>query len=186
MDLADGGDILDLIKKDGAIPEPRAKPLYKGVSEAIKYIHTKGFAHRDIKSENILLNKDRTVAKIGDFGFSRTCFDNTTGQRVLSKTYCGSAAYAAPEILKVEPYNPMISDVWSMGVVLYVLVNNRLPFVAVNDNLKDLLKHQLEKNINFDRKSLTPECKELIQKLLEPNVKQRYTMVQVLEHRWFK
>ncbi|CAG2100353.1 unnamed protein product [Medioppia subpectinata] len=182
MDLADGGDILDLIK-NGAVSEVKAKPLYKGVADALKYIHSKGFAHRDIKSENILLNKTRTVAKIADFGFSRTCFDNKTGTRVLSATYCGSAAYVAPEVLKITPYNPMISDVWSMGIVLYVMVNNRLPFS--DKNLRQMLKQQLDRNIEYTG-ALTDACKDLIGKHLEPNIQQRYTMAQVLEHRWFK
>jgi serine/threonine protein kinase len=80
---------------------------------------------------------------LADFGFSRTCFDNNTGRRLLSDTYCESAAYVAPEVLKAEPYNAMISDVWSLGVVLFVFLNNRLPFS--DSNLKQMLQKQLDK-----------------------------------------
>ena len=185
MELADGGDFLDLVTKEGAQAEPKAKSLYRGVADAIRYIHEQGLAHRDIKCENILLNKDKTVAKIADFGFSRTCFNNKTGQRRLSDTYCGSAAYAAPEILKVKPYDAMISDVWSMGVVLFVLVCNALPFRDTRNNLKDLLKQQLEKKYKL-KENLSDDCKDLIKKHLEPDIKQRITMKQVLEHKWLK
>ena len=181
MDLADGGDILDLIK-GGAVSELKAKPLYRGIADALRYIHEEGFAHRDIKCENILLNKDRTVAKISDFGFSRTCFVNQTGERLLSNTYCGSAAYAAPEILKVKPYNAMISDVWSLGVVLYVMVNCRLPFS--DKNIKEILKQQLKNKIEYKQK-LSELCKDLIGHHLDPDIKSRYTMKQVLKHKWF-
>ena len=182
MELADGGDILDLIK-EGALPEPKAKPLYKGVADALQYIHKMGFAHRDIKCENMLLYNKRTVAKIGDFGFSRTCFHHSTGERLLSNTYCGSAAYAAPEILKVKPYNAMISDVWSMGVVLYVMVNCRLPFS--DKNLKEMLKLELRRQIEF-KPTLSELCKDLIVHQLEPDVTERFTMKDVLSHKWFE
>ena len=182
MDFADGGDILGLIR-DGPTTEAIAKPLYRGVADALRYIHEKGFAHRDLKCENILLFNERTVAKIADFGFSRTCFEHTTGERVLSNTYCGSAAYAAPEVLKLKPYNAMISDVWSMGVVLYVMMNRVLPF---NDkNVREMVKRQTENKLEFPQK-LSDSCKDLISKQLDPDIKTRLTMKQVLEHKWLK
>jgi len=141
-----------------------------------------GVAHRDIKCENVLLNRQRNIAKLADFGFSRTCFDNSTGRRLLSDTYCGSAAYVAPEVLKAEPYNAMISDVWSLGVVLFVLLNNRLPFS--DSNLIKMLQKQLHKKYEFKYNSLSDKAKDLIGKQLEPNIQTRYTMVQVLAHPW--
>ncbi len=116
------------------------------------------------------------------FGFSRTCFDNNTGRRLLSDTYCGCAAYVAPEVLKAELYNAMISDVWSLGVVLFVFLNNRLPFS--DSNLKQMLQKQLDKKYEFKNNSLTDKSKDLIDKQLELNIQARYTMVQVLAHPW--
>lgn len=185
MELADGGDLLDLVTQEGALPEPRAKSLYRGVADALRYIHETGLAHRDIKCENILLNKERTVGKIADFGFSRTCFEPSTGQRRLSNTYCGSATYAAPEILKLKPYDAMIADVWSMGVVLFVVVNNQLPFRDNRNNLKDLLKQALEKRYVL-KESFSEELKDLIKRQLEPEIKKRITMKQVVQHKWLK
>ncbi|XP_054168071.1 testis-specific serine/threonine-protein kinase 3-like [Oppia nitens] len=183
MELAEGGDILDLVKKGGII-ETKAKSLYKGLAEAMKYIHTLGIAHRDIKTENcLLIDKMKSVAKICDFGFSRACFDHNTGERQLSETYCGSVAYAAPEILKVRPYNPMISDVWSMGVVLFVMTNRRMPFN--DENPKLMLSSQLEKKYLLSD-SLSDDCKELIRRHLDPNTATRITMKDVVNHNWFK
>jgi len=147
-------------------------------------MHSNGIAHRDIKCENVLLNRSQTVAKLTDFGFSRTCFDNKTGKRLLSETYCGSAAYVAPEVLKAQPYNAICSDVWSLGVVLYVMVNNKLPFPFEHD-LKSMLKYQCEKKYKF-AVPLSDSIKDLIAKQLEPNIQSRINMKQVLQHKWFK
>ena len=143
MELAEGGDFLDLLHQTKALSEDRARYFYLQFGDALRYMHSIGFAHRDIKCENILLDKTRTVSKLTDFGFTRSCVEKGSGQRMLSDTYCGSAAYVAPEVLKSQPYNPMISDVWSTGVVLYVLVNNRLPFG--DRDTKKLLKSQLDR-----------------------------------------
>lgn len=70
--------------------------------------------------------------KVSDFGFARGHLRTSTGQMVLSETFCGSYAYASPEILKGIPYHPMLSDIWSMGVVLYAMVFGRLPFDDTN------------------------------------------------------
>ena len=129
MELADGGDFLDLLQATKQpLTEEKTRFFYKQFGDALRYMHSIGFAHRDIKCENILLNKAKTTAKLTDYGFTRSCFERQSGERMLSDTYCGSTAYVAPEVLKSQPYNPLISDVWSMGIVLYVLVQSRLPF----------------------------------------------------------
>lgn len=182
MELAEGGDFLDLLHDTKALPEERARYFYMQFGDALKYMHSIGFAHRDIKCENILLNKTRTMSKLTDFGFTRSCFEKQSGQRMLSDTYCGSAAYVAPEVLKSKPYNPLISDVWSMGVVLYVLVMNRLPFS--DRNTKELLQSQLERNYKYV-KNISQDLKDLIGLHLNPNPSTRVNMIEVLTHSWF-
>lgn len=76
--------------------------------------------------------------------FTRSCFERHTGRRQLSDTFCGSKAYLAPEVLKGEKYNPLLSDVWSMGAVLYVLLMNKLPFN--DESSKQLLADQMARN----------------------------------------
>lgn len=91
--------------------------------------------HRDLKCENILLSLDDNVM-IGDFGFART-FDTT----MISKTFCGSAAYAAPELLRGKPYSGFASDIWSLGCILFVMVCHIMPFR--DDNMKILASEQV-------------------------------------------
>lgn len=182
MELAEGGDFLDLLQEIKALPEAKARYYYLQFGDALRFMHSLGFAHRDIKCENILLNKARTISKLTDFGFTRPCFEKSTGERLLSETYCGSAAYVAPEVLKSQPYNPMVADVWSNGVVLYVLVQNRLPFS--DRDTKKLLKSQLDRSYKFT-KPISKELKELINAHLNPNASVRVNMNEVLADPWF-
>lgn len=92
---------------------------------------------RDIKCENMLMNGGWNV-KLSDFGFARSNLRGKDGSIVLSETYCGSYAYASPEILRGIPYQPQYADVWSMGVVLFAMVFGRLPFD--DSNYRELLK----------------------------------------------
>ena len=196
--------MIDLLQKSkSALTEEKVRFYYRQFGDALRYMHKSGFAHRDIKCENILMNHDRTVAKLTDFGFTRSCIEHGTGQKMLSDTYCGSASYLAPEVVKGEPYNPLIrqvtgvikecaiptlsslltSDVWSMGIVMYVLLHNRKPF-AESDR-KKLLARQMAQDIKFTKPKLSADCKELIKCQLIPEPDKRYTMEMVLAHKWF-
>lgn len=156
MQYAENGSILDLIHKERRLSEPRACQFFRQIIAGVDYIHSQGVCHRDIKCENILLD-ERFVVKLIDFGFAK-CYKDTpksSGQEKLetamsngstepsqkssslkkkekdsklSETYCGSYAYASPEILKGIPYDPFLSDLWAMGCVLYAMVFGRLPF----------------------------------------------------------
>ena len=95
MELAQGGDILDLLK-GGILSEQKAQSIYYQIVDGMKYVHSLGIAHRDIKCENVLLNKKWTIAKLTDFGFATTTYDSCSGRRIASQTFCGSAAYVAP------------------------------------------------------------------------------------------
>lgn len=86
---------------------------------------------RDIKCENMLMDSEYNI-KLSDFGFARGHLKPKNGQIPLSETYCGSYAYASPEILRGIPYQPQQSDIWSMGVVLFAMVFGRLPFDDAN------------------------------------------------------
>lgn len=121
MELCESGDLLGEIKTRGYIDEDQAGQWFIHLFDGTKYMHSKGIVHRDIKCENLVLTKEKTL-KITDFGFAKKIAKTKSGIPVLSETYCGSYAYAPPEILKGTPYNPELADVWSMGVVLYTMV----------------------------------------------------------------
>lgn len=98
MDFCPHGDLLDRIIKTGALPEKKIKLFFGQIVSAIYYLHSKSISHRDIKCENILIQSSYLV-KLTDFGFARKVVEK--GKSIMSKTFCGSAAYASPEILKV-------------------------------------------------------------------------------------
>ncbi|XP_048218727.1 testis-specific serine/threonine-protein kinase 4 isoform X2 [Perognathus longimembris pacificus] len=169
LELAQGGDVLEWIQRYGACTEPLAGKWFNQMTLGIAYLHSKGIVHRDLKLENLLLDKRENV-KISDFGFAKMVPSNQN-QSVrsspshrqvncfshLSQTYCGSFAYACPEVLLGLPYNPFLSDTWSMGIILYTLVVARLPFD--DTNLKKLLK-ETQKEATFPPNcTVSQECK---------------------------
>ncbi|NWI70364.1 TSSK1 kinase, partial [Todus mexicanus] len=127
MELADKGDLLNYIRITGAMREDVACAKFQQLASAIKYCHDLNLAHRDLKCENILLDKDLDF-KLSDFGFCKSLSRDENGRIILSETFCGSAAYAAPEVLEGIPYDPRVSDIWSLGVVLYTMVCAFMPF----------------------------------------------------------
>jgi len=184
MDWAENGDLLSFIKRNGPQKNTDAKRLFGDICSGISYCHSIDVVHRDMKCENLLLTKDNRI-KITDFGFARYCTDPTTGRRVLSRTYCGSAAYAAPEILKGNPYNPKMYDVWSMGCVLFIIVCASMPFD--DNNMRKMLKAQIEKKIHFPtrvRGQVSELCKKLILRMLEVDITRRATVDQCLRSEW--
>jgi len=184
MELAENGDLLTYIKHQGAQKNEQAKQLFKDICGGIAYCHSIDIVHRDLKCENLLMTKDNRV-KIADFGFARFCTDPVTKRRVLSRTYCGSAAYAAPEILRGQPYNPKMYDVWSMGCVLFIVVCASMPFD--DSNVKRMLKAQTEKRIHFPsrvRGQISELCRNLLWRMLEVDVTKRATVDQCLRCEW--
>jgi serine kinase len=185
MRYAENGDMLDFIRQNGLVPERQAKIWFRQMVQGLQYLHTQNIAHRDLKCENILLSRHWNV-KLADFGFARFCVDGD-GKRVLSQTYCGSAAYAAPEVVSGTPYNPKLADVWSLGIILYIMVNATMPFD--DSNLKKLLKDQLARKWDFRSRVkdvLTPVLTKLVRDILEPDITQRITLDRISTHDWVK
>ncbi|OON13843.1 hypothetical protein X801_10374, partial [Opisthorchis viverrini] len=104
--------------------EKEARVKFRQLVSAVEYCHSKKIVHRDLKAENLLLDKDYNI-KLADFGFSNF-YD---GENKLD-TYCGSPPYAAPELFQGQKYFGPEVDVWSLGVILYTLVSGSLPFDA--------------------------------------------------------
>ncbi|KAK3923537.1 Testis-specific serine/threonine-protein kinase 1 [Frankliniella fusca] len=185
MRFADNGDLLDFVQKKGRVAEPQCKLWFRQMTSGLHYLHAKNIAHRDLKCENILLSR-RFNVKLADFGFARYCVDSE-GRRVLSKTYCGSAAYAAPEVVSGTPYNPKLADVWSLGIILFIMLNASMPFD--DDNLQKLLKDQLDRNWSFRAKvrdQVSSGAKNLVRRILEPDVMTRLTLERVMAHEWMR
>ena len=126
----------------------------------------------------------RLQVKFADFGFARPTV-NEQGLRELSETYCGSAAYAAPEVLRGRPYNPMMSDVWSLGVVLYIMICGIMPFDD-SDHTR-LLRYQLEKRWTWhpDKKGkIGVSLRRVVKAMLEPDLTQRAPLRRIMQSDW--
>ncbi|KAK6635568.1 hypothetical protein RUM43_007534 [Polyplax serrata] len=183
MRFAENGDLLDFVLKNGAIVESQARVWLRQMSLGLQYLHELEIAHRDLKCENVLITSNYNV-KLADFGFARYVVD-AKGRRILSETYCGSLSYAAPEILRGTPYNPKISDLWSLGVILYIMLNKAMPFD--DTNIKRLYEQQTNKKWKFRAKvenALTEQAKKLVTLMLEPDVTKRLNMYQILNSDW--
>lgn len=126
------GEIFDHLVANGRMREEEASRVFSQIISAISYCHQLGIVHRDLKAENVLLDDDMNI-KLADFGFSNTFTEGTP----LS-TWCGSPPYAAPEVFQGLEYDGPKADIWSLGVVLYVLVCGALPFDGTT--LHDLRK----------------------------------------------
>lgn len=130
MRYAENGDLHDYIQRTGAIAESLVRFWSRQLSLALQYLHHMQIAHRDLKCENVLVTANRNV-KLCDFGFTRVVVD-AQGRRQLSETFCGSMAFAAPEILKGVPYAPKASDMWAFGVLVFTMLNEAMPFAETH------------------------------------------------------
>ncbi|XP_030764794.1 testis-specific serine/threonine-protein kinase 3-like [Sitophilus oryzae] len=181
MEYADNGSLLDIIRKDQLIDETRARKWFKQLVYAIDYCHDRGVVHRDVKCENLLMDEGWNV-KLSDFGFARGHMKPKNGNPILSETYCGSYAYASPEILRGIPYQPQHADIWSMGVVLFAMVFGRLPFD--DSDYKELIKQVSSKVVFPKDPKVSVNCKSLINKILSP-LKSRIRISGIRIDSWF-
>ncbi|KAK0168888.1 hypothetical protein PV327_002650 [Microctonus hyperodae] len=165
MEYAPNGSLLDMIRRDTYIDERRSRRWFKQVLNGVEYCHNHGVVHRDIKCENLLMDQNLNL-KLSDFGFARGQMIPKDGIPLLSETYCGSYAYASPEILRGIPYQPQLSDIWSVGIVLYAMVYGRLPFD--DKHLAQLLK-QVQSKVTFPKvPKVSYACRALISRILVP------------------
>lgn len=184
MEAARNGDMLRYVQRRGALPEEEIKRYFWQLVQAIKYCHSMNICHRDLKCENLLLDKENKLL-LTDFGFSKSMIFNS-GNVVLSSTFCGSAAYAAPEIIRGHPYDPRMHDIWSMGVILYIMACGHMPFD--DSNVRKMLKVQLKNQIRFPPRVadiLSDELKHLIKRMIQPDISKRANMEEVLSHPFF-
>ncbi|XP_058828381.1 testis-specific serine/threonine-protein kinase 3-like [Topomyia yanbarensis] len=182
MRYAELGDLLTFVLAHGPIGENQSRIWARQIALALQYLHEAGIAHRDLKCENILITTNFNV-KLSDFGFARHVMKE--GMVSLSSTYCGSFDYAAPEILKGQPYDARASDMWAYGVLLYVILNKSMPFKG---KTKIVFEQQMARKWQFRsrvRSKLSTQVKSLVGNLLEPNPIIRWTVEEALISDWF-
>ena len=129
MEYCEKGELYDHIIEEICLNEKEAAYYFYQLINGLEYIHKNGIVHRDLKSENLLINKNN-ILKIIDFGLSNY-YDS---QKLLS-TLCGSLSYAAPEMIKGKEYDGIMADIWSTGIILYAMLCGCLPFDDDNDDI---------------------------------------------------
>mmetsp|Transcript_5432 Transcript_5432/g.9579 ORF Transcript_5432/g.9579 Transcript_5432/m.9579 type:complete len:530 (-) Transcript_5432:182-1771(-) len=182
MELCSGGELFDRIINKGHYSEKNASELIRVMLEIIDFMHKKGLVHRDLKPENFLLDGpgDDAKLKATDFGLSAYLKENE-----WSDEQVGTPVYVAPEVL-LGKYNQKC-DIWSLGVILYILLCGRPPFYGKTDH--DELRATLEGRYDITREPwdrISPEAKDAVQKMLTMDIAARPTAAEMLEHPWIK
>ncbi|KAF5284348.1 hypothetical protein FQR65_LT13594 [Abscondita terminalis] len=180
MELVTGGELFDRIVEKGSYTEKDASGLIRQVLEAVDYMHEQGVVHRDLKPENLLYYSPDENSKImiSDFGLSKM---EDSG---IMATACGTPGYVAPEVLAQKPYGKAV-DVWSIGVISYILLCGYPPFYDEND--ANLFAQILKGEFEFDSPywdEISDSAKDFIKNLMCVNVEKRYTCRQALGHPW--
>lgn len=124
IEFCSRGELFEHINKCGPLSYNRALKYFKQIYSAVCYLHYHSIAHRDIKTENVLID-ERGNAKLIDFGLSS--YYGTDDSHFL-KTFCGSPSYLSPEMMKKNKYDPKMIDVWCLGITLYAMLRAQLPF----------------------------------------------------------
>jgi serine kinase len=184
MEYTPNGTVADFLRQFRAIPEYVCKPMFAQIVDALNYMHAQYIAHRDLKLENILIDK-YGQPKLTDFSYSLVCAKDEIGNVQLSRTFCGSLPYIPPEVLQEHEYDPRAADVWSLGVCLYVMLNDGLPFKF--HEITVMLQSQLTKDWKFKSRvanQVSDVAKDLVSRMLDPDVKARITTVEIIGHPW--
>ncbi|GAU88710.1 hypothetical protein RvY_01351-2 [Ramazzottius varieornatus] len=175
MEYASGGEVFDYLVAHGRMKEKEARAKFRQIVSAVQYCHQKRIIHRDLKAENLLLDKEMNI-KIADFGFSN---EFCPGNKL--DTFCGSPPYAAPELFQGKKYDGPEVDVWSLGVILYTLVSGSLPFDG--QNLKELRERVLRGKYRIPF-YMSTDCENLLRKFLVLNPTKRSSLETIMKDRW--
>lgn len=184
FEYCEDGNLHDIIASSGGLSEQKCKHYFAQLIETIEYLHSKKIAHRDIKLENIQLTADDRI-KLSDFCLSKF---QVNGNLML--TTCGTLIYAAPEIIKEEPYDGLKADIWSAGIVLYSMIFNQFPW-EMNEKLPaekqahDVANQIINGQIEFPG-CITYELSNLLSYMLSADPDMRPTAEDILRHPWLE
>lgn len=181
MEYCDGGELFDKIQLKQKFSEPEAARIMYKLLRAVSYLHSLNIIHRDLKPENILFKSksDDSEIKIIDFGLSKKCGEAETMHSVVGTLY-----YVAPEVLEKKYGHEC--DIWSLGVILYILLSGRPPFEGQN---VEVFTKIIKAEYDFESKrwkKVSKEAIDLIQKMMEHDKKKRISPVEALNHPWFE
>ncbi|KAI0881541.1 Pkinase-domain-containing protein [Annulohypoxylon maeteangense] len=195
MEYAEGGDLFDKIEADVGVSEDIAQVYFYQLISGVSFIHSKGVAHRDLKPENILMS-DNGNLKIADFGMA-TMFEYR-GQKKQSATMCGSPPYVAPEVLvcgrqekktgtELVKYSPELVDIWSCGVILFVLLVGNTPWDEPTRESWEFVEYKKTNGRSSDDlwKRVPAEALSLLRGMMNIEPKKRFSFAQIRQHPWY-
>ncbi|XP_008776496.2 CBL-interacting protein kinase 4-like [Phoenix dactylifera] len=180
MEHAAGGDLHSLVARRGRLPEPVARRYFQQLVSAMRYCHARGVTHRDVKPQNLLLDRHGNL-KVSDFGLSALPDQLLNDGRL--HTACGTPAYTAPEVVRRKGYDGAKADAWSCGVILFVLLAGSLPFDDAN--LANMYRKIHRREYEFPS-WISGSARRLVARLLDPNPETRMTIEALADHPWFK
>ncbi|XP_044129629.1 serine/threonine-protein kinase SIK1-like [Bufo gargarizans] len=176
-EYARSGELFDYLTARGRLSEEEARAKFLQILCAVEYCHSQNIVHRDLKTENLLLG-DNMEVKLADFGFGNFYMEG----RPLN-TWCGSPPYAAPEVFQGKEYEGPLLDIWSLGVVLYVLLCGSFPFDG--PNLPILRQRVLDGRFRIPY-YMSQDCESLLRRMLVVDPGKRLNIAQIRQHRWFQ
>lgn len=166
-------DLFDYITSEVVLSESRARVFFSQVMDAIEFCHANGIVHRDIKDENLVLCKETGLLKLIDFGGG--CW---LDESKVYKSFDGTRVYSPPEWISEMWYKAIPLTTWSLGILLYDMVQGNIPFEKDNQIVTG--------KVSFDRYTISHSCKELILWCLSRNATHRPTLEQIRQHSWMK
>ncbi|CAF2094805.1 BnaA05g34860D [Brassica napus] len=178
MELAKGGELFSRVSSN-RFTEKLSRKYFRQLISAVRYCHARGVYHRDLKPENLLLDENRDL-KVSDFGLS--AMKEQIKSDGMLHTLCGTPAYVAPELLTKKGYDGSKADIWSCGVVLFLLNAGYLPFR--DSNISGLYRRIRTAQYTMPEWT-SPELTNLLRRLLEPVPEKRITVDEILKDPWF-
>lgn len=189
MEFVSGGDLMDFVAAHGSVGEEAAKEICRQVLEAIKYVHSLGISHRDLKPDNVLVAQDDpVVVKITDFGLAKGSDNGAT----FMKTFCGTLAYVAPEVIDgrqikatdQDKYSSLV-DMWSFGCFLYVILTAHLPFSGgTQEQLYTQIRRGSYHEPPLKETGVSDEARDFLDSLLQVDPSKRPSAASALMHPW--
>lgn len=179
LEYVKGGELFNKVLK-GRIKEDVARKYFQQLIGAVDFCHSRGVYHRDLKPENLLLD-DNGNLKVSDFGLSALA--ESKKQDGLLHTTCGTPAYVAPEVISRKGYDGAKADIWSCGVILFVLMAGYLPFHDLN--LMEMYKKIGKAEFKYPN-WFSSDARRLITRILDPNPATRISIAKIKESSWFR
>eukprot|EP00906_Rhabdomonas_costata_P010742 RCo015108 len=179
LELVTGGALLQKILHEGRLEENLARHYFQQLILGVYCVHKNSIAHRDLKPENLLLD-DNGNLKISDFGFSKQQVF-VAGKFDPNMSMLGTPEYVAPDVISGFGYNGFLSDIWSCGVILYVMCAGSFPFGNFR-GIGDALYHQIETGTFKMKNHFSPELRDLLSHILVVDPNNRYSLEDIVNH----